>query len=319
MSPSDADKGRDADVPGDIPPAGWRDVLQRVRRRVSDDNLSITAAGVAFYALIATFPGLLALSGIYQVLFDRFEMAEQARFLGEEIQPQAMRLLIGLVEGLSSADRSHLGFGIFGGVLITVWGTSLGVRALMRALNVTYGEKEKRSLLERTIVALLLTVGAIVMAFCAGFAVLSVPILREWLQLDELLQRFVFYARWPAVAVIFWLSLVVFYRYGPSRAKARWSWVSWGAAAATALWLGGSAVLAGYVAREDRYHSAYGSVGTVVLVLAWFFLSAFSVLLGAALNAELERQTRVDTTSGGNRPAGARGAIVADTLGDSVL
>ena len=126
-----------------------------------------------------------------------------------------------------------------------------------------------------------------------------------------------FYARWPVVGVLFWLSLLVFYRHGPSRTAPRWSWVSWGALLATATWLAGTGVLAWYVAGSPRYHQAYGSVGVVVLVLAWFLVSAFSVLLGAEVNAELERQTRQDTTVGDAKPAGARGAIVADTLGET--
>jgi membrane protein len=131
-----------------------------------------------------------------------------------------------------------------------------------------------------------------------------------------LLQRSVFYARWPVVGVLFWLSLLLFYRYGPSRARPQWSWVGWGSLIATALWLSGTGVLAWYVGGSRSVHDAYGSVGIVVLVLAWFLLSAFSVLVGAEVNAELERQTRKDTTVGSAQPAGERGAIVADTLGE---
>ena len=116
---------------------------------------------------------------------------------------------------------------------------------------------------------------------------------------------------------MFWLSLLVFYRYGPSRAHARWSWVSWGALIATGLWLSASGILAWYVAGSRHYHQAYGSVGVIVLVLAWFLASAFSVLLGAEINAELERQTRKDTTVGTDKPPGSRGASAADNLGAS--
>ncbi len=310
------DRGRDATRPGDIPASGWRDVVVRVKRRVADDNLSNVAAGVAFYALIATFPGLLALLGIYGLVFDAGQLAEQLDFLGRQLEPEAQSLVVFLVRGLGESDRSGVGFGIVGGALITWWGASLGLRALIRALNVAYGEREKRSVLHRYGLALLLTMGAISVAFCIGLVLLSVPLLTRWLELGPLLQRFVFYARWPAVGLMFWLSLLIFYRYGPSRAPARWAWVVWGGLLATATWLAGTGVLAWYVAGSRPYRQAYGSVGIVVLVLAWFLLSAFSVLLGAEVNAELERQTRQDTTVGEDKPAGARGAIVADTLGD---
>lgn len=316
LSDSTPGRGRDADRPGDIPASGWRDVLFRVRRRLADDNLAIIAAGVAFYALIATFPGMLALLGIYGLFFDAGQLSEQLAFLRDQLEPEATNLLIVSVRSLAESDRSR-GFGIAGGALITFWGASLGVRALVRALNVAYREKEKRPLLRRHGMALLLTAGAVAMAFCIGLVLMSVPILTHALDLDAFARRFVFYARWPVVALLFWLSLLVFYRYAPSRAPARWSWVSWGALLATALWLLGTGVLAWYVAGSRSYHQAYGSVGVVVLVLAWFLLSAFSVLLGAEVNAELERQTRKDTTTGTKKPAGERGATAADTLGDT--
>jgi membrane protein len=268
--------------------------------------------------LLATFQGLLALLGVYGLVFDPGQLVDQLDFLQRQLEPEATNLLIFLVRGLSESDRAGAGFGIAGGALVTLWGASLGVRALIRALNLAYAETEKRSFVQRNGLALLLTIGAICVAFCIGVALMSVPIVAGWLHPGPALQRFVFYVRWPVVAVIFWLSLLVFYRYGPSRTEPRWSWVSWGALLATASWLCGTGVLAWYVAGSRHYHQAYGSVGIVVLVLAWFLLSAFSVLLGAEVNAELERQTREDTTVGTAKPAGTRGATAADTLGDSV-
>lgn len=316
----DSGRGRDATDPGEIPVAGWKDVLLRVRRRVAQDNLSIIAAGVALYAVIATFPGLIALTGVYGVIFDPSdsrEVSEQLDFLRAQLQPEATYLLVTLLRGLAESDRSRLGFGIAGGAAVTLWGASLALRALIRALNVAYGETEKRSFVERNGVALLLTLGAIAVASCIGLTLMSVPVLTHWFLLDPLVLRFVYYARWPVVGVTFWLSLLVFYRFGPSRTHARWSWVSWGAFFATGLWLSASGILGWYVAGSRSYHQAYGSIGVVVLVLAWFLVSSFCVLLGAEINAELERQTRRDTTVGSEKPFGARGAIAADTLGRS--
>jgi membrane protein len=135
-------------------------------------------------------------------------------------------------------------------------------------------------------------------------ALTSVPILTQWLGSPALLHQLAFYRRWPVVALMFWLSLRILYRYGPSRAQPRWTWVSWGAMLATATWLSGTGVLAGYVAGSRHYHQA--TVRPVVSVLAWFLLSAFSVLLGAELNAELERQPSQDTTTGSATGAGTR-------------
>ena len=295
--PRTSDRGRAATRPGDIPLSGWLEVVARVRRRLAEDNLSIVAAGVAFYALIATFPGLLAVLAVYGAIFDAGQVAEQLDFLRRQLQPEAVSLVAYVLRGLAESDRARLGFGIVGAMLITLWGASLGVRALVRGLNVAYSERETRTLAQRYGMALLLTVGAISVAFCMGLVMLSLPLVSRSLQLGPLSERFVFYARWPAVGLMFWLSLLVLYRYGPSHARPRWSWVSWGAMLATATWLVGTGVLAWYVAGSDRYQRAYGSVGVVVLVLAWFLVSAFSILLGAEVNAELERQTDEDTTA----------------------
>ncbi len=307
-------RGRNAANPGEITLLGWKDVLSRLRRRLVDNNLSITAAGVAFYALIATFPGLLVLVGLYGMVFDREQTAEQLEFLQSQLQPEAVALLVALLRGLSESDRARLGLGI--GALLTLWSASVAMRALIKALNIAYDENEKRSLLGRTVVALLLTGNALLVACLGGVALMSLPLLKHWSGLDPGELRFFYYARWPLIGLMFWVLLVVFYRYGPSRAHARWSWVSWGGLAATAWWLSGTGVLAWYVASSRSYHQAYGAVGVIVLVLAWYLLSAFSVLLGAEVNAELERQTRRDTTVGPDKPAGQRGASVADTLGE---
>jgi membrane protein len=306
--------GRDAAQPGDISDAGWKDVFARVRRRLIADQLSITAAGAAFYALLATFPALTALFSVYGLIFSPPQIAGQVSFLASQLPPQALNLVVTLIRGLAEAERSRLGLGAAGGALVTLWGASLGVKALMQALNVVYGETEKRPLPRRIGQALVLTVGAI-SVFCAvGFAAIGLPLAAQGLQWHPLLERALVYARWPAVALMFWLALLILYRYGPSRARARWSWVSWGAFAATALWVGGSALLSWYVGGSGTYYQAYGSIGYVVILLAWFLLSAYAVLIGALVNAELERQTTRDTTVGDEKPAGERGATAADTV-----
>ncbi len=311
-----ADRGRDAATPTDIPPVGWKDVLSRVRRQLAENNLSITAAGVAFYGLIASVPGLLSLFGLYALVFSREEIAEQFAFLARQLQPQAGRLLVALLEGLATMQRPQLGLGIAGGLLVTVWGTSLATRALIRALNLAYGEKETRSLPGRTLVALGFAALVLAVAFCIALVLIALPAFSglHWSAHEQLWAS---YARWPCVAAILWLALLGVYRFGPSRAPPKWSWVSWGAMIAVALWMAGSLVLGSVIGGTTLYQHMYGAVGTVLLVLVWFLLTAYVVLLGAEINGELERQTRRDTTAGPARPLGRRGARAADTVGGS--
>ncbi len=310
-------RGRDATGPGDIPASGWKDVFVRVGRRARDHDLASASAGVAFYALIATFPGLRALLELYALVFDMGDWSTQLARLRGHLQPEAMRLLIALVRSLVDSDPSHRGFGVASGALVTFWGASLALRALIRALNLAYGEREQRAVLHRQSIALLLTAGAIAVAFCVGVALVAPVLLGHWLGWPPLLERVVLVARWPAIGLLFWLSLLAFYRYGPCRTNARWSWLAPGALLATVPWLAATAAVAWYVQGAPRQHLQVRTADLLVIVLAWFLVSAFSVLLGAECDAELERQTRRDTTVGPERAAGERGAAAADDLGAS--
>jgi len=311
-----ASRGRDARRVGDIPWIGWRDTLLRVHRRFVEDRLSIVGAGVAFYAVLASFPGLMALLALSFLAFDVGRVPVLLSSLQGHLSPGAINMLADLLRSLADTqNQQRLRVGVIGGLLLTLWGASLGIRALMQALNIAYAEEERRRFVPRMGLALLLTTGAIGVAVVLRTAVVGASAATAILDLDPLVHALLVYARWPLVCVMFWASLLVMYRYGPSRRQARWSWVSWGAFIATALWLMGSSALSWYVEGFGNYHISYGSVGLIVILFLWYLLSALAVLLGAAVNAELERQTRVDTTVGEDRPIGQRGAKVADTVG----
>lgn len=309
-------RGRDARRVGDIPWSGWRDTLLRVRTRFLEDRLSIVAAGVAFYAVLATFPGLTALLTLSGVALDAGRIPGLLSSLQGRLSPNAVNMLTELLRSLADTEnQQRLRVGVTGGLLLTMWGASLGIRALMQALNIAYAEEERRRFLSRIGLALLLTSGAIGVAIVLIVAVVGASAATAILDLDPLAHALLVYGRWPLVFVMFWASLLVMYRYGPSRRPARWSWVSWGAFIATVLWLIGSWALSWYVEGFGSYRISYGSVGLIVVLFVWYLLSAIAVLLGAEVNAELERQTRVDTTVGEDRPVGQRGAEVADTVG----
>jgi len=124
--------------------------------------------------------------------------------------------------------------------------------------------------------------------------------------------------RWPLVALLIFAALAVVYRYAPDRENPEWRWVSWGAVVAAALWLLASIGFSVYVSLLGSYNETYGSLGAIVVLLLWLYLSAFAILVGAELNAEMERQTARDTTTGADRPMGERDAYAADTLGEQV-
>jgi membrane protein len=192
------------------------------------------------------------------------------------------------------------------------------MRTLMEALNVAYDEEEKRGTIRFYATALLLTLGAIVGAIIAISLVVALPIVLNFLGgLGEALKWLISVGSIVILIATVMLGLAIVYRYGPSREEPRWRWVSWGAVIATVLWVIGSVLFSVYVTRFGNYNETYGSVGAIVILLMWFLLSAYAVLIGGEVNAEMERQTRKDTTAGREKAMGRRGAHAADTVGES--
>jgi len=144
----------------------------------------------------------------------------------------------------------------------------------------------------------------------------GIPAIIAWVGLDALSGRLIVILRWPLLFVVAVIGLAALYRYAPSRHNAQWRWVSPGSLLATSLWVIGSIGFSQYIARFGNYNETYGSLGAVIVLLMWLWLSAFILLLGAQINAESEHQTAKDTTRGPPRPMGERGAYVADTLGE---
>jgi membrane protein len=274
-----------------IPARGWWDITKRVNRQIKQDRLSIIAAGVAFYGLLAVFPGLIALVGLYGLAFDPQQVEQQMAALSGILPQEARQVLLTQLRDLTTTDRTALGIGAIGGLLLALWSASAGMRTLMEALNVAYDEEEKRGFIRFYGTALLLTLAAILGAVIAIGMVIALPVVLKLVGLAEALKWLIAVAAWPILVGMMLLGLAVVYRYGPSRVQPRWRWVSWGAVTATVLWVVGSALFSLYVTRFGNYNETYGSVGAIVILLMWFLLSSYAVLIGAELNAEMERQT----------------------------
>jgi membrane protein len=285
-------RGREASRPGEIPSRGWLDVARRVKDRIKEDRLSIIAAGVAFYGLLAVFPGLVALVGIYGLVADPASVERHAASLSAILPAQAAAVLMTQLHDLASTDRTALGIGAIGGILLALWSASAAVRTLMEALNVAYNEAETRGFVRFYGTALLLTLGGVLAVIVAIGLVVALPALLNLLGLNWLVDIIARLARWPILALLAVVGFAVVYRYGPSRREAKWRWVSWGAATAVALWIIGSALFSLYVTRFGNYNETYGAAGAVVILLMWFLLSSYAILIGAEINAEAERQTK---------------------------
>ncbi|WP_448188290.1 YihY/virulence factor BrkB family protein [Azospirillum sp. sgz301742] len=317
MSDRDAhERGRTARNPKDIPAKGWKDILWRVWDEQSKDNISMIAAGVAYYAILALFPAIAAAVSIYGLVADAGTIENQFDTLSGFLPGEALNILKQQAHMVASAPSGGLSIGVVVGLLFTLWSASRGVNALMTALNIAYEETEKRSFVRLALVSVVMTVGAILFLIVTLAVVVVVPTILNLIPLGPVWKWAVSLVRWPILAVAILAALAVLYRYGPSRAEPKWRWVTWGSAAAGGLWLLGSIAFSIYVSNFGNYNEAYGSVGAVVILLLWLNLTAYAILLGAELNAEMEHQTAQDTTDAPEKPMGQRGATMADTLGE---
>lgn len=316
-SAEQGDRGRDADLPTDIPSRGWRDVLARVRLEAKDDNLGVLAGGIAFFAMLAIVPAAAAVVSIYGLISDPAEIERQV-VDALDAAPTEVRELVGQqMSAISEASAGRALTAALLGLVVSFWSASGAVSNMMTALNVAYDEDETRGFTRRRGLALALTVGAIVFVIFALGLITVVPVLIGGLDLGIAGTVLAWTVRWFVLLAAMLVALAVVYRCGPDRDAPRWAWASPGAVAATVVWLAASVLFSVYVANFGSYNETYGSLAAVVILMLWLQISALVVLYGAELNAELERQTARDTTVGHPRPLGERGAYAADTVGAS--
>jgi membrane protein len=306
--------GEKADTPREIPRTGWWSILKRVYASLSSKNVSILAGGVAFYGMLSIFPALAALIAVYGLLADPATVQRQISEVRGIIPGEAQNLITTYLKSLVGSGSSKLGVSLVVGILVALWSARAGTVSLIQALNITYEEPEKRGVIRFESIALGMTVAAIVFAMVALLLIAAIPAVLHLLPLGNNLKILSYVIPWPLLILLMSAILAATYRYAPSRREPKWRWVSWGGVVATLLWVAASAVFSVYVAKFGNYDKTFGSLGAVVVLLMWLYISAYVVLFGACLNAEMERQTAQDTTEGTAKPMGARDAKMADTI-----
>jgi membrane protein len=312
-------RGRSASTPSDIPAAGWKDVLLRVFRGISENRILLVAAGVTFYTLLSIFPGIAGLISIYGLFADPSTIASQLDTIANIAPGGAIQVLRDEMTRLASRGGTTLGIGFLISLVISLWTANSGVSATFDALNIVYGEKEKRGLLRYYTATLSFTLGAIVFLLLAIAVVVLLPVVLSYVPLPGGTDLIVKIARWPIIFVLVALALALLYRFGPSRSQPRWRWITWGSAFASVVWLAASVLFSWYVANFGSYNKTYGSLGAVVGFMTWIWISIIVVLVGAKLDAEMEHQTARETTTGKPKPLGMRGAKTADTVGAAIM
>lgn len=309
-------RGRRADRPAQIPRTGWRDVGTRVVQEVKADNVPLLAAGVAFYALLALFPALVAVVSIYGLVADPSEVSRQLESLTRTMPREAASLLVDQARTIAGTSDGKLGVSAAIGIVTALWSASSGMKWLLTALSLTYDEAEDRKFIKLRGTALVLTVAAAVAFVTSLVVIAAAPAVARTLGLGSVGATVFTVLRWPFLGALVIVGLAVVYRYGPNRDAPKWRWVSWGSAIAAVIWLVASGAFALYAATAGTFASSYGSVGGVVVMMLWLYLTVLSILLGSEINAEMEHQTARDTTVGPDRPLGQRQATVADEVGE---
>jgi membrane protein len=306
--------GNRATAPQQLPARGWWDVLKRTALGVSEDRVLTEAAGVTFYALLALFPALTALVSLYGLVADPNTISSELQQASGILPGGGMQIIEERTRSLAAQQSGALGFGAIAGILAALWSANAGTKALFDALNIVYDEKEKRGFVWRTVVTMSFTLAGIVFLMLALSSVVVLPVVLNVIGGGGALEWALRLGRWPLLFLIVTVALACIYRYGPSRERAQWRWVSWGGAFAAFSWLVFSIAFSWYASNFGSYDETYGPLGAVIGFMTWLWLSATVVLVGAELDAELERQTVADTTTGPERPMGQRGAAMADTV-----
>lgn len=303
-----------------MPFSAWKAVVWRAVKETSDDNVGLIAAGVAFYGFLAMVPLLGALVLSYGLVAEPATVVENMQALMRVMPADAAKVIGEQLLNVVETSDGKKGLGLLLALGLALFGARNGASAIITALNIAYEEKEKRGFFWVNLLALVITGCAVLFALLAAFAIALLarvealfPHLPETVLIAGRVLAYV------ALLLAGAAGAATLYRYAPSRRKARWVWITPGSLLVSILWLCLTLGFGLYVANFGNYNATYGSLGAVVVLLTWLYLSSYALVFGAELNSELERETAQDTTDGPERPVGSRGAAMADDVAGAAI
>jgi membrane protein len=269
----------------------WKEVLVRSWKESGDDNVGLLAAGVAFYLFLAFVPLLASAVLTYGLVADPQTVAEHIQTLARTLPREAAAIIADQLKAITGSKSGAHGIGLLLAIAVALYGASKGSASIVTALNIAYEVKESRGFVRRTLLALAMTVGLVVIVLFGASAISALAFIEHLLPFSSpVLHTLLQILLWAVAAAVVALGLALVYRYAPSRPDAPWAWITPGSAAATLLWLLASFGFGLYVSNFGNYNATYGSLGGVVVFLTWLYLSAYIILMGGEMNSELERQ-----------------------------
>lgn len=305
-------KGYQAERPKEIPKSGWKDIFTRVKNELSEDNIGIVAAGVAFYFFLAVFPALVAVISIYGLVMDPAQVGDQLASISGTLPEQAHEMIEDRLKNIASQSDGALGWGVALSILVSLWSANKGTKSLFEGVNIAYNERDERGFIKQNAITLLFTLGGMILGIICVGLVAAFPAMVDQLPFPETVKTVIAWTRWLLLGAILIFTLALIYKYAPDRDNPQFKWVSWGAVIATVLWIAGSLLFSWYVNNFGNYQETYGAASAVIILMLWLQLTSFIILLGAEINSEMELQTEKDTTIGEPKPMGERDAYHAD-------
>ncbi|MBP0615589.1 YihY/virulence factor BrkB family protein [Jiella mangrovi] len=309
--------GLRATAPREIPKPGWKNILLRVFSEISNDRVLLVAAGVTYYLLLAMVPAMAAFVSVYGLVADPSTVQQHISALSTLLPGGAVQIVDEQLTRLTSAANGTLGLSLVLSVAISLWSANAGVKALFEAMNVAYDEREERSFIKLTLITFAFTLCLMASAMTMIALTVVLPIVLNFVGLGEGTEWAITGASILATLALVTLGISALYRWGPCRANARWRWITPGAILSVVVIGIVSLLFSWYTANFGSYDATYGSLGALIGMMTWMWLTVIILIVGGELNSEMEHQTARDTTTGPEQPMGERGATMADRVADA--
>lgn len=287
-------RGRDSAEPTHARASRWRDIFLSFKDAISEDRLSLIAAGVGFFAFLSIFPALTALLSVYGLVADPSQVAHHVGALWGTIPPSALQLIQKQMSSITQSSGSSLGIALVASVLVAIYSASKGMGAMVSALNIAFDEREDRGFVKRKALILLYTLAAICFA-AIMLGVIGFTTYLQHLGLPSWLDTVIQIVSWVILLALMIVAVSALYALSPSRPRPPIRRVLPGAILATFVWLIASLAFSFYITHFGNYNPTYGSLTAIVVLMLWFWISAFVILLGAEVNAALQSRLRTES------------------------
>jgi membrane protein len=278
--------------PVDLPRQRWKRALKETKTALRDKNVSMMAAGLAYYATLTFFPAVLGAATLYTNIVGGAQLLNLLSQLGKALPPALTTLLQRQLTPLATAGSRSLGIATLISFVLLLWTLSGGIQNLVKATNVAYDVEEDRNFIKLRLVSIILAVAFIIFGGIIVVLLVLQGSALHALGVPTWMANWFPWLRWPLIVVVLSLVLAFIYRYAPNRANPKWAWVSWGAAAATILWLVVTVLFFFYVQRFGNYNKSYGIFASLIILMIWFNITSQLVLVGATVNKKLEDVAR---------------------------